>query len=129
VCASARVIPRLPGASDRADDLSSISPQGARGRPTGRWPATFRYFRRCAVSPSMALAQRHRRGSRSPCKTVFPPFFAVFGRLFGEDDSKAVGESITWQFGRFFHRLKTAKTVKTVRHRIDGAIRPGVIQR
>jgi len=66
-----------------------------------------------------------------PCRTVFPPFTAgfdaVFDRLFGEDESKAAGESITWQFRRFSHRLKTVKTVKTAPHRIEGAIRPRFI--
>src|SRR5260221_8978014 len=68
-----------------------------------------------------------RRESKSPCKTVFPPFIAVFDRLFGEHESKAVDESITWPGRRFFHRFKTAKTVKTAPHRIDGASRSGVI--
>jgi len=70
-----------------------------------------------------------RRQSKSPCKTVFPPFIAVFDRLFGEHDSKTVDESITCPFRRFIHRLKTAKTVKTARHRIDGASRPTFILR
>jgi hypothetical protein len=43
--------------------------------------------------------------------------------LFGEDESKAVDESITWQFRRFSHRLKTVKTVETAPHHIESAIR------
>jgi hypothetical protein len=59
-----------------------------------------------ATWPSMTRARRHRRESQSPCRTVFPPFIAVsdavFDRLFGEDESKAVGESSTWPFRCFF---------------------------
>jgi len=75
----------------------------------------------------MTLAQRHRREPQCPCRTVFPPFIAVFDRLFGADRSKTVDESITWQFRRFSHRLKTVKTVETAPHRIDGAFRPRFI--
>jgi hypothetical protein len=75
----------------------------------------------------MTLARRHRRESQCPCRTVFPPFIAVFDRLFGEDESKAVGESITWPFRRFSHRLKTVKTVETAPHRIESALRPRFI--
>jgi hypothetical protein len=77
----------------------------------------------------MTLARRHLRESHCPCGTVFLPFTAVFDavfdRLFGADRSKIVGESITWQFRRFSHRLKT---VKTAPHRIDGAFRPRFIR-
>jgi len=61
------------------------------------------------------------------CETIFPPFIAVFDRLFGAGESKTVSESITWPRRRFFDRLKTAKTVETAAHRIDGAVRPWLI--
>src|SRR5260221_7685970 len=93
----------------------------ARGEPGKlrilRYPAT----------PSHAPTSLGRE-SKCPCKTVFPPFIAVFDHLFGEPESKDLGQSITWPGDRFFHRLKTAKTVKTAPHRSDGAIRPRVIQ-
>jgi hypothetical protein len=44
---------RSTGAADDADYLSTISPQNGRGRPTRRWPTTFRHFRhsrRCAAA-------------------------------------------------------------------------------
>jgi hypothetical protein len=79
----------------------------------------------------MTLARRQLRESHYPCRTVFLPFIAVFDavfdRLFGADRSKAVGESITWPFRRFSHRLKTVKTVETAPHRSDGAFRPRFI--
>jgi len=56
----ARVAPRLTGASDDADYLNTISPQKARGRPTRRWPATFRHFRhsrRCAAGISASAIE------------------------------------------------------------------------
>jgi hypothetical protein len=75
----------------------------------------------------MTLARRQLREPQCPCRTVFPPFIAVFDRLFGADESKAVGESSTWPFRRFSHRLKTVKKVETAPHRIDGAFRPRFI--
>jgi hypothetical protein len=36
-------------------------------------------------------------------------FAAVFDRLFGEDESKAVGESITWQFRPVFSPFKNGE--------------------
>ena len=86
----------------------------ARGEPGKlrilRYPAT----------PSHAPTSLGRE-SKSPCKTVFPPFIAVFDHLFGEPESKDLGQSITWPGDRFFHRLKTGKTVETAPHRIYSA--------
>jgi hypothetical protein len=57
----------------------------------------------------MTLAPRRCRDSQSPCRTVFPPFIAVFDRLFGEDESKVASQSITWQFLPFLSPFKNGE--------------------
>jgi hypothetical protein len=73
-----------PGASDDADYLSSISPQKGRGRPTHRWPATFRHFRHsrrgAAGISAGAIRDRGERGD-------FPHFPLVRYPLSGANDA------------------------------------------
>ena len=94
------------------------------------WGRDFPHFPlvRYPLSGANEIFDRSKQGAWRPMRAVFQPFTAVFDRLFGPDESKIVGESIAWQFRRFFHRLKTAKTVETAPHRIDGAIRSRFIR-
>jgi hypothetical protein len=52
------------------------------------------------MAQHMTPASRQRRESFFRCRTVFPPFFAVFAGLFAAVRSKGLGESITWQYCR-----------------------------
>ncbi len=93
-----------------------------------RWARDFphfplpRYPLSCANAPPSRIANL----LVGPFSRRLSPFSTVY---FGAVDSKVVDESTIWPFSRFFHRLKTAKTVKTAPHRSDVAPRPRVVPR
>jgi hypothetical protein len=91
----------------------AFEPLKAGPAPARRSSRVWRAWGLSALSASALPPLARQRASvanrKSPCRTVFPPFFAVFGRLFGEHESKAVDESITWPFRRFSSPFKNGE--------------------